>query len=324
MVARVLGNFAERRLRAKLKEDEVAGPIPARGLIFAKVYKRLLQIIAAMRRLLPLFLVFSVIVFSSCAVPDENVSTPPDVVPEVTMPQIPELPASETQPPQVSEGMGNGSIGKTVKEPEISYPFMGSDDAPLTVIEYGDFSDSVSSFAASSQVASIKRDYVVSNKVKLLFKPFPLSGTEEAKTASEASWCMWEQGSKQFWAYQSTLFTYYMRLDKASLNNYASRVPNVDKAAFEECLESGRYSDVVAATLAEGKKKGIGKVPAFVIGDSVFEGNVPYKKLKSAIEGELGSAGGDLITGSAVFSQAGFYGVPIKIAEFVKSFFRKI
>ncbi len=325
MVARVLGNFAERRLRAKLKEDEVAGPIPARGFFFCKgLYKSILQIVPAMTRLLLLFLVFSALVFSSCAVNEESSPLPQEVIPEAALPQVPAPPAAEEKLPQVGEAGGNGSVGRTVKEPEISYPFMGSDDAPLTVIEYGDFSDSASSFAAISQVASIKRDYVVSNKVKLVFKPFPLSGTDEAKMASEASLCMWEQGSIQFWAYQKTLFTFYYHLGMESLNNYASRIPNIDKPVFTACLDSRRHSETVEAALREGRQLGIEKTPAFVIGDNVLEGDVPYKKLKSAIDAELGSGDASLITGSAVFSQVGFYEVPKTIVEFVKSVFRKI
>ncbi len=276
-----------------------------------------------MRRLTLLLLVLSSLVFSSCAVPEEPPSLPEDVVVEVSLPQSPDS-SAETQLPRVGEVVDGESSIEPVNGAEIRYPFMGSDDAPITVIEYGDFSDDASSFAASSQVASIRRDYVVSDKVKLVFKPFPLSGTDEAKLASEASLCAWEQGSVQFWAYQKTLFTFYYHLGRDSLSNYASRVPNLDKPVFIACLDSGRHSETVEAALREGKQFGIEKAPAFVIGDSLFEGDVTYKTLKSAIDAELGQASDDFITGRAVFSQAAVHGIPDAVAGFFKSVFRKI
>lgn len=276
-----------------------------------------------MRRLPLLFVVFSVLVFSSCAVPEEASPLPQDVVSEVNVPQPPSSPAVETERNEAFPA-AEDSGAESDETAEIVYPFVGDEDAPVAVVEYGDFSDGTNSFVTTSQVASIKRDYVASGKAKLIFKPFPLNGNDEAKMASEASWCMWEQGSKQFWAYHNTLFAFYLHLDYASLNNYASRVPNVDKAALAECLDSGRYASRVVSTLEEGKKKGFGKVPAFVIGDSVLEGNVPYKKLKSAIEAELGSVDGNLITGSAVLSQISAHNLPKAILEFIESVFRKI
>ncbi len=287
------------------------------------LYKWILQIVPVMKRLMLLLLAFSSLVFSSCAVTEEATLILPESIPEVVVPAVSEPPPVETQPDSVEVPVG-GDSGNVIETPEFVYPFIGNENAPVTVVEYGDFSDGTNSFVTISQVASIRRDYVASGKVKLVFKPFPLSGTDEAKTASEASLCMWEQGSVQFWAYHNTLFAFYLHLDAASLSNYASRVPNVDKAALAGCLESGRYASLVASVLEDGRNKGIGKVPAFVIGDSVLEGDVSYKKLKSAIDAELGSGDGSRITGSAVFSQDFFYDVPKMVINSVKSFFRKI
>ncbi len=266
-----------------------------------------------MRRLL-LLLVFSSILLYSCAVPEEASPVRQETVPGVVVPSVPDSEPVESPPASVPVA---DDAGKAAEPSEFVYPFDGKADAPVTIVEYGDFSDVVNSQAAVSQVAAIKRDYVMSGKAKLVFKPFPLSGTADARLASEASLCMWEQGGVQFWAYHNTLFAYFSHLDEASLKNYASRVPNVDKPAFIDCLDSGTYSGIVSAVLDEGREKGISKVPAFVIGDSVFEGDVPYKKLKSAIDAELSSNDGRLITGNAVFSQSGFI-------EALSSFFRKI
>lgn len=266
--------------------------------------------------MLAFFAVSLLYIVSSCSVPVEpSLEAPADVVPEdaVQPAPVPVVP-SETPPQEPVAGE------EPLQQPEIVYPFLGSEDAPVTVTEYADFSDRLSSNAAISQVSSIRRDYVTSNKARLVFKPYPLSGSNEAKRASEAAWCMWEQGSVQFWAYHSTLFAFYTHLDDASLKNYASRIPNSDKAAFVACLDSGRYSSVVASTLNEGGQSGFKEAPVFVIGEQVFTGDVSYKKLKAAIEEALNSKGGNAITGSVVFSPQAFYSIP----EFILGLFRKI
>ncbi len=261
-----------------------------------------------MKRLPLLFFVLAVLAVSSCKVPVEpSPEAPAAPIPEDAVQPAPAVP-SETPPQEAAE--------EPIRKPEIVYPFLGSENAPLTVTEYADFSERISSNAAISQVASIRRDYVVSNKARLVFKPYPLSGSDEAKSASQAAWCMWEQGSVQFWAYQSTLFTFYTHLDDASLKNYASRIPNSDKAAFVDCTDSGKYAAVVASTLEEGRRLGFAEVPVFVIGGKNFSGDVSYKKLKAAIEDELASKGGDAITGNVVFSQQALYGIPKAVLGF--------
>jgi len=249
-----------------------------------------------MRRLLLLFFVFAFAV-SSCTVPVEEVlEDVEDVVEEVTLPETPEIPEvpEAPEPEVVVESEQPESA-----EPEFVYPYTGTEGA-LAIIEYGDFSNQVNTQVNNFQVAAMERDFVVSNKAKIVFKPYPVSGNENAQLAAEASLCMWEQGSKQFWAYHDTLFTYFARLDEKSLNNYVGRVPNADKEVFADCLSSGKYKARVAATLEEGKALGIDETPTFIIGSESIVGTVkvPYKTFKETIESQLTTD--TLITGAIV------------------------
>jgi len=261
-----------------------------------------------MKQLWLVLFVLGVISVAACTVPvaedtvvEPEVTAPEEIVEDVVEPELPpEIPEDVPEPEVPAEVV--------VAEPDVvsepvqvekgfTYPFLGSEGA-FPVIEYGDFSNQVNSQVASFQVAAMKRDYIVSNKIKLVFKPFP-DGSEESQLSAEASLCMWEQGSKQFWAYHDTLFTYWLRLDENSLNNYVGRIPNADEDVFATCLSSGKYKEQVAASVADGKAVGVSETPTFIIGSEQIVGSVsvPYKTFKQAIDGQLSS---NTITGNVV------------------------
>src|SRR3989338_775835 len=222
-----------------------------------------------MRRLLLLFFVVSVIAVSSCAVPEPAVEQPGESA-ETAPPEVPELPETPAED-EAEESMEEvAEEGSELPEFEFQYPYIGAEGA-FAIIEYGDFSNQVNTHVNNFQVAAMKRDFVVSNKAKIVFK-----------------------------AYHDTLFTYFLYLDEKSLNNYVGRIPNADKSAFAECLSSRKYRDTVSATLEDGKALGIDQTPTFIIGSESIVGSVkvPYKTFKETIETKL--AQNNPITGSLV------------------------
>lgn len=226
-------------------------------------------------------------------------------------PQPPALPAADTT--TVKEVAGG-----ELKEPDFVYPFIGNEKAPVTVVEYADFSDGISSRMAFAQINSIKRDYVNKNKAKLVFKPYPL--LKDGRLAAEASLCTWEQGSVPFWAYHDTLFQFFVHLDNVSLHNYVSRIPNADKAEFAKCMQKGKYAATIQKTLDEGKAAGITEAPTLIIGSKNLTGETPYSLIKKAIDDELKANGkaGQMITGNAVFQPDVFSRLRQSIASFLK------
>jgi len=259
-----------------------------------------------MNRLTLLFLAL-IVSLVACTVPVDDVNVPEEIIeqavvaqeppqappvleeppaipvePEIEVPQVLEEPPVITTEPEIAPD-------EETLEPAFIYPFLGDENAPVTVIEYGDFADAQNSGVAIFQVAAMKRDYVVSNKVKFVFKPFPSKDNANSELAARASLCMWEQGSKQFWAYHNTLFSFYLHLDADSMVNYAGRTPNADQEALRACISSGKYADVVANTLDEGRSLGVEKPSTFFVGEnSVFlTQTTKYRELSGLIDSEL-------------------------------------
>ncbi|MBI2664398.1 thioredoxin domain-containing protein [Candidatus Woesearchaeota archaeon] len=241
-------------------------------------------------------LLMAALVAAACQVPQQTAPPGTDTAPA----------AQPTEQEQTVQREQDEADDVTVPEPEVSkqpdfqYPFLGS--SPVSIVIYGDYASGTDTQVNNFQVAALERDYVKSNKAKIVFKPYPLGG-DDSWRAARASLCMWEQGSKQFWNYHDVLHTFYLRLDEESLNNYAGRVPNADKEKFAECLASEKYKDVIIATRAYGDSIGIGKTPSFVIGEEtiIADVNVPYKTFKDAVDKEL-KPDQNLFTGSVVFN----------------------
>ncbi|MFA6888018.1 MAG: thioredoxin domain-containing protein, partial [Candidatus Woesearchaeota archaeon] len=80
----------------------------------------------------------------------------------------------------------------------------GSEDAPVTIIEYSDFQCPYCKRFYEQSLSSIETNYVETGKVKIIFRHFPLSFHQNALTAAEAVECAGEQD--KFWEMHDKLF----------------------------------------------------------------------------------------------------------------------
>jgi protein-disulfide isomerase len=72
----------------------------------------------------------------------------------------------------------------------------------------------------------------------------------------------------------------------AVFKGYAGSL-GLDQAAFDTCLDGGRYAAAVQADLEEGAGFGVSGTPAFFINGQPVEGAQPYEVFAQIIEGML-------------------------------------
>jgi protein-disulfide isomerase len=70
------------------------------------------------------------------------------------------------------------------------------------------------------------------------------------------------------------------------LKSYAVAL-GLDEAAFNECLDSNRYQNVVASELAEGQDQEVRSTPTLIVNGELIPGAVPFEQLQQQIEAEL-------------------------------------
>ena len=163
-------------------------------------------------------------------------------------------------------------------------PFMGRKDASVTVVEYSDFQ---CPFCAkgSKIINQIKDKY--GEKVKVVFKNFPLPFHKLAKTAAVAGLCANEQGKNYFWKMHDLMFDNQSKLNKKDLKEIAKNFKGFDQAKFDDCLDKDKYMAKVNSDIEEGKKIGVKSTPTFFVNGKVINGAHPLEVFSELIDQDL-------------------------------------
>ena len=167
-------------------------------------------------------------------------------------------------------------------------PALGPKDAKVTVIEFGDYQCPFCKRFHEGAWQQLKVNYVDTNKVRFVYRDFPLGFHQNAQKASEASQCANDQG--KFWEYHEILYTKGQGdgsgLDDVSLKQYAVDL-KLETGIFNNCLDSGKHKDEVQKDMADGAAAGVSGTPSFFINGRQLVGAQPYVAFQQLIDAEL-------------------------------------
>jgi len=169
---------------------------------------------------------------------------------------------------------------------------IGSDDAPVTIIEFTDLQCPYCARYASQTFPRLKREYVDTGKLRYTSRDLPLPFHSFALPAAVASRCAGEQG--RFWEYREALFASQSQLGTEPYGRIAGQL-GLDVGQLEACRANGEQESNVRADLAMAAQHGIRSTPTFVIGrvvDGEFQGEVvsgaqPYEFFKAKLDALL-------------------------------------
>jgi protein-disulfide isomerase len=153
-------------------------------------------------------------------------------------------------------------------------PALGSDDAPVTVVEFADYQCPFCKSFFSTTLPTLKKEYIDTGKVRLVMKDLPLLMHSSARPAALAAQCATEQG--KFWAMHDSLFTENGQPKDENFKRYAKDI-GLDADRFDDCLRSNRYDATISAEVTEANGQGITGTPTFIVGPTtgdVVEGNI--------------------------------------------------
>jgi len=157
----------------------------------------------------------------------------------------------------------------------------GPDDAKVTIIEFSDFQCPYC--GRGRDVADEVMEYY-GDKVRLVFKHFPLSFHENAQKAAEAAECAGDQ--EKFWEMHDYMFDNPTELGTPNLKTAAANF-GLNSSEFNECLDSGKYEGKVKNDMSAGSELGVTGTPAFFINGQMISGAQPFEKFQEIIEREL-------------------------------------
>ncbi len=134
-------------------------------------------------------------------------------------------------------------------------PPLGDAKAPITVVEFSDFTCPYCQMLRSRLEAFVKAR---SARVKLFYKPYPLAS--HARSMEAALTGEWARDKGFFWPMHDLLFTHHYALDDASLGEMASEVGG-DPDDLKKALETQRYKPRVVASQEEARRTGVNATP---------------------------------------------------------------
>ena len=136
-------------------------------------------------------------------------------------------------------------------------------------------------------------DYVRSGKIKVAYVNFPLNQHQNALPTAEAAMCASAQG--KFWPYHEALFATQkeweaLPMPAMVLDSIAGAV-GLDKAAWKQCVETGRMRPLITADRDRAAAAGVVSTPTFMIGNKLLVGALPLDSLRAALDAEIAKNG---------------------------------
>lgn len=138
----------------------------------------------------------------------------------------------------------------------------GQSNAPLTLIEYSDFTCGYCLKFFKETWPRIQARYVDTGKVRFLYRDFPRGDQGPGLEAAVAARCAGAQG--KYWAMHDRLFAEGGRLDKSVFLRHAGAI-GLDRPVFEQCLKSGKYTKAIFEDREEANRWGFHGTPGFVL-----------------------------------------------------------
>ena len=159
-------------------------------------------------------------------------------------------------------------------------PVLGDKNAPLTMIEFSDYECPFCKRHFTDVYPQLKKDYIDTGKLKLVFRDFIAVPTHNPLATSQAmgASCAKEQGG------DSMYFKYHDEIFKRTISNgngmavsqlgVIAKDLGLNVPTFQSCLDSNKYKAEVEKDIADASKAGVNGTPSFFVGKSNSSGTI--------------------------------------------------
>lgn len=162
-----------------------------------------------------------------------------------------------------------------------SDPVRGSASAPVTIVEFSDYQ---CPFCARVNPTLDRVRQTYGDRVRIIFKDYPLPNHPEAPKAAEAARCAGDQG--KYWELHDLMFANQRSLQVPMLKQHA-RAVGIEGTAFDACLDSGKYTKAVQDGADLGNRMGVNSTPTLYVNGRPLIGAQPFEAFKQVIDEEL-------------------------------------
>jgi len=157
----------------------------------------------------------------------------------------------------------------------------GSDEAEVTLVEYGDFE---CPYCGAAYPILKRVQQRVGPRLRFVFRHFPIAESHpHAESAAEASESVAALGGpKAFWRMHDLLFEHQHALTFDDLVRYAAEA-GVEGDVVLHDLDEGRYRELVRASFLNGARSGVNGTPTLFIDGIRYDGRRDEEALVAAL-----------------------------------------
>ena len=163
-------------------------------------------------------------------------------------------------------------IGEVVTPPSVTrtnvdFNKVGDPNAPIKILEYSDFQCPYCRLFYENTEAQFMEEFVDTGTVYFEYKSVGGFIGPESRDAAEAAYCAGDQG--KFWDMHAVLFAYQTgenvgAYSERRLEAFAEAI-DLDMNAYNECIDSGKYDDLVEQDSKDATAAGIQATPSFIL-----------------------------------------------------------
>lgn len=168
-------------------------------------------------------------------------------------------------------------------------PFIGEEDAPVTIVEFSDFQCPYCQSFYENTFAEIKEKYVETGLVKFVYRDLPLSFHQFAYPAALFAECVRDQkGNEAYFEIHDEIFeTIASGFDFEELSKFAVKELGINETKLKTCYDNDELKADIESDKAAAARAGISGTPGFVVNDTVISGAQPLSTFEAIIEASL-------------------------------------
>jgi protein-disulfide isomerase len=167
-------------------------------------------------------------------------------------------------------------------------PFKGKENAKVVIVEYSDFQCPFCARGYATLENEVLKEY--GDKVKFVYKNFPLNFHPWAELGAVAAECAAMQNKDAYWKLYSYLFENQKDINPQNVKDKSKEAlkdTKIDMAKWDKCYDNKESLPQVKADMAEGQSVGVTGTPAFLINGRLLSGAQPFQQFKAVIDDEL-------------------------------------
>ncbi|MCA9881179.1 MAG: DsbA family protein [Thermomicrobiales bacterium] len=162
---------------------------------------------------------------------------------------------------------------------------MGSPEAPVQIVEWGDYQCPACGILARTIGPRLVSEYVEPGTATFEFRNFAFLG-DESHRAAAAAVCADQQGA--FWPFHDTLYANQLGENQGAFSDERLKAMadklGLDMAAFSACLDDSATAEAVTTSTAGGRDQGVNATPWLTVNGTRVENWQDWAALSAAIE----------------------------------------